>query len=108
MILDRLNSTWGRHLIAFLMVFSVLLSLSGRADAALTATLEGPENGQTVAGVAVIRGWAFSDTAGVKISKVDLLIDGNAITSILCCSARGDVAASNPHAPIDQDLRFGP
>jgi hypothetical protein len=93
--------------IRFVLVFSVLLLLADKAHAALTAALEGPEDKQTVAGVAVIRGWAFSDTAGVTISKVDLLVDNNAITTIPCCSVRGDVAASFPGSPQALNSGFG-
>jgi hypothetical protein len=64
--------------------------------AAVVAELEGPANGQAVAGVSIIRGWAFSDTAGVSITAVTLLVDGSAVTGIPCCSERGDEEWSRP------------
>ena len=80
MIFDRLNSNRRRGIVGPVVAFSVLLSQVERTEAVLFALLEGPEEEQTVAGVAVIRGWAFSDTAGVHVTKIDLRIDSNVIT----------------------------
>src|SRR5712692_794024 len=37
----------------------------------IMATLESPENGQSVSGLAVIRGWGFDTQGGGRISGVD-------------------------------------
>lgn len=77
------------------------------AQAALTATLEGPADNQAVAGIGIIRGWAFSDTAGVQIQQVTLSIDGAEITAIPCCSVRADVASAFPQFPADNTRNSG-
>jgi len=71
------------------------------------AVLEGPEDGQEVAGIGIIRGWAFSDTAGVSITQVTLVVDGTSVTSIPCCSERGDVVAAFPQLPSENTLNSG-
>ena len=95
-----------RVILLVVMLWCFVVPLS-RAEAALNALLEGPEDGQTVAGVAIIRGWAFSDTAGVTISKVELVIDGTVVSAIACCSSRTDVTASFPQAPVENTTNSG-
>ncbi|MGE0682977.1 MAG: hypothetical protein AB7P69_19000, partial [Candidatus Binatia bacterium] len=85
----------------------LLVCLPGRGETAIQATLERPFDGQIVAGVGVIGGWAFSDTAGVNITKVTLKLDGNDVTPIPCCSERSDVQAANPDFPPDNTLNSG-
>lgn len=86
----------------WLLFFSVLLLNGGtpqKLQAAIIAALEGPADGQEVAGIGIVRGWAFSDTAGVQITQVTLLVDGRAVTGIPCCTDRADVAAAFPQFP---------
>ena len=77
------------------------------AYAAVSAELEGPTENQQVAGISIIRGWAFSDTSGVTINQVTLAIDGNEITPIPCCSVRGDVAQAFPQFPATNTTNSG-
>ena len=86
-------------------LFGALLPLT--AGAAVISSFEGPENGQSVAGIGIIRGWAFSDQVGVNIAEVRLIIDGNDNVVIPCCSERGDVQAANPGAPAANTLNSG-
>src|SRR5262249_1389280 len=65
----------------------------------IMATLESPENGQPVSGIAIIRGWGFDTQGGGKISGVDLFIDGTRTSSVPCCSPRSDVQAAFPQFP---------
>lgn len=83
------------------------LCLPNTGATAIKAMLERPFNGQVVAGVGVIGGWAFSDTAGVHITQVTLLLDGKEVTTIPCCSGRSDVQAANPQFPPDSTLNSG-
>jgi hypothetical protein len=93
----------------FCFLVGVWLSIGAQqgAEAAIRAELEGPADGQEVAGVGIIRGWAFSDTVGVQITQVTLLVDGTVVTPIPCCSARGDVAAAFPQFPAANTLNSG-
>jgi hypothetical protein len=61
----------------------------------LTSSLESPEQEQVVAGVGIIRGWAF-DEAGSVPPLLGLMIDGRWGGRIPCCSDRADVAAAFP------------
>ena len=72
----------------------------------IKAARESPSNGQTVAGIAVIRGWAFS-SAGRTIRNIQLLVDGNPFAVVPCCSVRGDVAAGFPNVPQALSSGFG-
>ncbi len=85
----------------FLIGFLWSLGALAEARATILAHLEGPADGQPIAGVGIIRGWAFSDTAGVTISHVTLLIEGTVATAIPCCSERGDVADMLPQHSFD-------
>jgi hypothetical protein len=85
----------------------LFLSIPGITWAAIMATLESPDNGQAVSGIAIIRGWAFDTQAGVQISSVELFIDGVRGGNIPCCSERGDVQAAFPEFPAENTLNSG-
>jgi hypothetical protein len=72
------------------------LTTPTQASPGVIAAFESPEASQLAAGVGVVRGWAFSDTASATITEVRLVIDGTAAGTVPCCSARGDVAAAYP------------
>jgi hypothetical protein len=42
----------------------------------MSFNFEGPENGQSVSGIAIVRGWAFDTDPGSQISSVSLFVDG--------------------------------
>jgi hypothetical protein len=63
------------------------------------ATLESLESGQSVSGLAVIRGWGFDTQGGGRISGVNLFIDGTRASSVPCCSPRSDVQVAFPQFP---------
>ena len=77
------------------------------AHAALMAELEGPVNEQPVSGIGIIRGWAFSDGVGVRISQVTLRIDGKDVTTIPCCGERADVQGAFPQFSADNTRNSG-
>ena len=85
----------------------LILLLPTAAGAAVLSFFEGPEDGQSVAGIGIIRGWAFSDQPGVEIAEVRLVIDGADNVVIPCCSERRDVQAGNPGAPAENTLNSG-
>ena len=87
----------------------IVLGLLGTqpAHAALVADLEGPANNQPVSGIGIIRGWAFSDSVGTRISQVTLRIDGKDITAIPCCGERADVQGAFPQFPADNTRNSG-
>jgi hypothetical protein len=62
----------------------------------VTYTFESPGEGEVASGVAIIRGWAFADTAGTSLTEVRLLLDGQPSGPIPCCSGRQDVATAFP------------
>lgn len=70
------------------------------AHADLTANFESPAANDIVSGVAVIRGWGF-DTTGGQITSIQLTIDGVSQGAVACCTARPDVQAAFPAAPIN-------
>ncbi len=65
------------------------------AATGLTAVYEAPADGSVVAGVGLVRGWAFSDLTPAA-PRVALRIDGTEQGPVPCCSARPDVAAAYP------------
>ena len=73
------------------MVWSLLiLGLPNQGLTAIQYNFESPQDGP-VAGVAVMRGWAF-DQEGAVITRVDIVIDdGELIIDVPCCAARPDV-----------------
>src|SRR5215813_10170295 len=73
----------------------------------IVATLETPENGQSVSGIALIRGWGFDIQADDRINGVDLLIDGTRAGSVPCCSPRSDVQAAFPQFPATNTENSG-
>jgi hypothetical protein len=88
-------------LIASLPTWSLGWPIVGSAQAApgLTTVFESPAEGQVVAGVALIRGWAFPEEAHASINDVKLLVDGQPSGTAPCCSGRGDVATAFPGNP---------
>jgi hypothetical protein len=69
---------------------------SAQAAPGLVQVFEGPEEGQIVSGVAIIRGWAFTEGAGTSLTEVRLILDGQPDSTIPCCSRRLDVAGAYP------------
>jgi len=67
-----------------------------QAAPGITAAFESPGEGEVAAGVAILRGWAFTDTPGAALTEVRLVLDGQPSASIPCCSRRQDVAAAFP------------
>jgi len=69
------------------------------AVSSVILNFESPESGQAVAGLSVIRGWAFDPVVANNIQRVDLLVDGALVGEIPCCSPRGDVRGAFPQYP---------
>jgi hypothetical protein len=78
----------------------------GSSTSSIRANVESPGNGQSVSGIAVIRGWTFAQ-AGRSIRRVQLFIDGAPFSTIPCCSVRGDIAAAFPGEPNARNSGFG-
>jgi hypothetical protein len=83
------------------------LGLATVGHAIIMTAFESPADGQPVAGIGTVQGWAFSDTADVTITEVMLSVDGTFASTIPCCSERGDVAAAFPNAPAESTLNSG-
>jgi|GEM_PF-6025234 len=73
----------------------------------LRSAVESPENGQAVAGIGTIRGWAFATVDGTKVRKVELFVDGALTGELPCCSPREDVEAAFPQFPADNTANSG-
>ena len=95
------------HLRSIVLSCVLSVGLASTSQAAIQATFEGPGDGDDVAGVQIVRGWAFSDVTGTTITAVRLFIDGVLNTVIPCCSERGDVASSFPGEPNALNSGFG-
>jgi len=106
MITQRKVGRWSSSFF-FLLAALFIVGPAQKGEAAIIALLEGPDEGQQLAGIGLIRGWAFSDTAGVRITKVTALIDGTLAIPIPCCAARGDVAAAYPQNPNAVESGWG-
>ena len=61
--------------------------------------IDHPGAGQTVAGTAVLNGWALAANASQSIADIRLVLDGQLAGSIPCCFERADVAAAFPDNP---------
>jgi len=77
----------------------VVTAASARALPSTQAFFEEPEPGQEVAGIGVIRGWAFPQEGDTSLREVWLSIDGQPAGPIPCCADRADVAAAFPDNP---------
>ena len=66
------------------------------ATEGLTAFYEAPTDRERVAGIGIIRGWAFPDDATDAIATVTVQIDDTIRESMPCCSTRTDVAEWYP------------
>ena len=89
-------AAWGRWLLSPARV---------TAAAGITAAYEAPADQAVVAGIGLIRGWAFA--AGSELATVTLRIDGAANGPVPCCSERGDVAAAYPEEGGALDSGWG-
>lgn len=72
---------------------------SAQAASAFVPYFEDPAPDQIVSGIRLIRGWAFSEDPGARISSIRLMTDMDSQGTIPCCSGRGDVAAAFPGQP---------
>jgi glucose/arabinose dehydrogenase len=93
--------SWPRALLAALRRSLLALTWlpSAQAQTSLQANWESPVPGQTVAGVGLIRGWAFPLSSSGSPGTVQLLVDGQPFGEVPCCSQRPDVSAAFPASP---------
>ena len=66
------------------------------ATEGITAVYEAPKDREPVAGIGIIRGWAFTDDVTDAIDTVTVRIDDTLQESMPCCSERMDVAREYP------------
>lgn len=70
------------------------------AAAAIFGSLEAPDDFAT--GIGNVQGWAYTTTPGAElIQPFDVLVNGEVIMGVPCCSPRGDVQDVHPEAPLD-------
>ena len=81
---------WGRQ---------VLSPARVTANDGIIAFYEAPGNRARVAGIGLIRGWAFPNDPTDEIASVSVQIDDTLRESAPCCSSRQDVALVYPDAP---------
>lgn len=72
---------------------------AAQAASGVVALIESPQEGQVVSGISVIRGWAFPKAQDARLEELQLLVDGQPVSTIPCCSERRDVAAVFPQYP---------
>lgn len=77
-----------------------------QAAPGLVHQLESPQSGP-VAGIEIIRGWAFDARAGERANNVEFYVDGQRLTTIPCCSERADVEADFPQYPAGNTRNSG-
>lgn len=85
----------------------LLLCTSASARAGLIAIFESPADGEKVAGVTLIHGWAFDTEANVQISSVTLFVDDLPPLNVACCTTRLDVQAAFPSSANARNSGFG-
>lgn len=92
-----------------IFLLGTFVSFTNPAHAGIQASFESPGNNEEVAGIAVVRGWAFDDIEANNITSVELLIDGavHALGRIACCTARPDVEDSFPAEGNSLNSGFG-
>ena len=76
-------------LVTLSLCLELFLPRLGSAD--IFFTLENPVQNQSVSGIGLISGWAFSSVANARVT-VRYQIDDLASGEIPCCVDRGDVA----------------
>lgn len=86
-------------------VFWLLTLCSAHAE--LKVNFESPDSNDIVAGVAVIRGWAYDTVASVHISSIEWFIDDVSQGDIACCTTRADVVAAFPSDTNAENSGFG-
>lgn len=75
------------------------LLASAQAASVIVPYFEDPVPEQIVSSIRIIRGWAFSEEANVRISTIRLTTYFDSQGTIPCCSGRGDVAAAFSEQP---------
>lgn len=68
--------------------------VNAEAASGVVGLIESPESGQTTSGIGVFRGWAFAMDPAATIREIRLLVDGQPLFPILCCTDREDVAVA--------------
>ena len=77
------------------------------ASEGITAFYEAPADRERVAGIGIIRGWAFPDNGQDTIATVTVQIDDTIAESMPCCSTRGDVAWEYPEQANAEQSGWG-
>ena len=87
-----------RFSFAALLVASVCLPslLPGSAWASMSFNFEGPDNGQPVSGIGIVRGWTFDTQPGSQINSVAFFVDGVLQADIPYGSTRPDIGQAYP------------
>lgn len=86
------------------LLFLTLILFDVSAHAGIIGYFEGPVSGP-VSGIGIIRGWVFSDKAGISPQIVDFFLDGKPWMTIPCCGERGDVRAAYPQYPAENTFK---
>ena len=87
--------------------WGVLSPGSVTATEGITAVYEAPEDREPVAGIGLIRGWAFPDDVTDAIDTVTVQIDDTLRESMPCCSTRADVAGEHPEQANAEQSGWG-
>lgn len=82
----------------------VLGPTSAEAAPGIASYWESPEEGQVASGIAIVRGWAFTQEpvpsgVGFSIRTIRFSIDGLPAGTVNCCSERPDVRQAFPTNP---------
>jgi hypothetical protein len=72
--------------------------LPGAVRASTSFGFEGPDDGQPVSGISIVRGWAFDTDPSTQLNHVSLFVDGAAQGDIPYGSTRPDVQQAFPGA----------
>jgi hypothetical protein len=83
-----------RHLVISTLLGCVSSVWGTPSIADIVSNWESPPDNQKVSGIGVIAGWAYSTTANAQVT-VKLFVDDTDYGAVACCSARGDVEATN-------------
>lgn len=96
-----------KHVGIFFLFLTLAIGVLARAaHADIQFNLENPSPGQTVSGITIISGWAFSTTPDAKVT-VTVTIDNGQPFTIPCCVDRADVAGKFPDQPQALNSGFG-
>jgi hypothetical protein len=81
--------------------------VNAEAASGVVGLIESPALGEVTSGIGVFRGWTFAEDLSATIKEIRMLVDGQPLFPILCCTEREDVVAVFSGNPNARDSGWG-